>query len=56
MEPRWNPRGIQDEPKRESRRSKKNDKKNEVNLGRVSESPGRVEVDFRQFVTRPLGE
>ena len=63
VEPKWSPRGSQDRAQegaktspRGSQDGAKNEKKNEVNLGRVSESLGRVGVDWRQFVTRPLGE
>ena len=63
VEPKWGPRGSRDGAQegaktspRGSQDGAKNEQKNEVNLGRVSESLGRVEVDLRQFVTRPLGE
>ena len=63
VEPKLSPRGSQDRAQEGAKTSPsgsqdgaKNEKKNEVNLGRVSESLGRVRVDLGQFVTRPLGE
>ena len=46
--PKGSPRGSQDEVK--------NEKKSEVNLGRVSVCLGRVKGKRREVVTRPLGE